>query len=421
MFFIYKLAVRFYLFSIRIASLFKPKAKHWIEGRKNWVKNLKSIINRSDRYIWVHCASLGEFEQGRPVIEKLKSEYPNRKILLSFFSPSGYEIRKNYEHADTVVYLPLDTNRNAKKFLEILNPEFAIFVKYEFWFNYIAELERRNIPVFVVSAIFREKQHFFRSWGKWFRKQLHKINWIFVQNEDSLKLLKDVGISHCSISGDTRFDRVAQIAEASKTFPEVENFIGSHKVLLAGSTWTPGEKLIRDFLHDKNSDLKVIIAPHEVHQDRISGIEKSFPGQCIRYSEIHNSTGKENILIIDSIGKLSHLYQYASLAYIGGGFGAGIHNILEAATFGKPVIFGPNHQKFKEARELISLGGAFSVSNAAEFKNIFDQLLHDNQAFEKAGRICKQYTRENQGATNIIFDKIKDLLSLQEENDQNSG
>ncbi|MCF8229064.1 MAG: 3-deoxy-D-manno-octulosonic acid transferase [Bacteroidales bacterium] len=414
MFFIYKLAIRFYLFSIRIASFFNPKAKRWIEGRKNWEKGLKQKINRNDRYIWVHCASLGEFEQGRPLIEKLKSEYPSRKILLSFFSPSGYEIRKNYEHADAVVYLPMDTGRNARKFLEILNPELAVFVKYEFWFNYIAELKRRNIPVFVVSAIFREKQHFFRSWGKWFRKQLHKINWIFVQNEDSLKLLEGVGITHCSLSGDTRFDRVAQIAETSKAFPEVENFVGGQKVLLAGSTWPPGEKLIQTFLHERYNDLKLIIAPHEVHQERINGIENSFPGKCIRYSNIHQSTGSENILIIDSIGKLSHLYQYASLAYIGGGFGVGIHNILEAATFGKPVIFGPNYQKFKEARDLISLGGAFSVSNADAFKSIMRKLLAEQGEYEKASRVCKQYTRENQGATNIIFQKMEDLLSLHE-------
>ncbi|MDZ7743337.1 MAG: glycosyltransferase N-terminal domain-containing protein [Bacteroidota bacterium] len=411
MFPIYNLAIRAYAGAVRLASLFDPKAAKWVRGRIDWENKLGSIIRSKENYIWVHCASLGEFEQGRPVIEALKKEYPGHSILLSFFSPSGFEIKKNDDQVDGVVYLPLDTVGNARRFLDIVRPDFAIFVKYEFWFNFMRELNRRDIPVFVVSAIFRKDQHFFKAYGGWFRKQLKKISWIFVQNDDSLKLLQEYSIENASKSGDTRFDRVADIARNSNTFPEVEKFVKGYPVLLAGSTWPPGEKLVKDFLAQDKSGLKVIIAPHEVHEDRIRDILEKFPGMCVRFSKIDERKGDERILIIDSIGILSQLYKYADLAYIGGGFGAGIHNILEAATFGKAVLFGPRYKKFKEARDLVELEGAFPVKNAAEFSVRMNGLLNDKKQYERACSICEKYTRENQGATRVILQKINLLMS----------
>ncbi len=411
MFPLYNLAIRLYAIAIRLVAMYDPKARKWIRGRVAWEDKLRSIIRSRENYIWVHCASLGEFEQGRPLIEKLRTEYPGHNVLLTFFSPSGYEIRKNYKQAEGVIYLPLDTAHNARRFLDIARPDFAIFVKYEFWFNFMRELNRREIPVFVVSAIFRNEQHFFKFYGGWFRKQLKKINWIFVQNEDSLRLLQAYSIDNASKSGDTRFDRVADIAHNSRTFPEIEKFVKGHRVLLAGSTWPPGEKLVQEFLRQDPGGLKVIIAPHEVHEERIQGIIQKFPAMCIRFSEIHKSKGDERILIIDSIGILSQLYKYADMAYIGGGFGVGIHNILEAATFGKPILFGPNYRKFKEARDLARLGGAFPLDNASDFIDKLNVLLEDGKTYANASAICEKYTRENQGATGIILQKINMLIS----------
>ena len=375
-----------------LASTFNDKAQKWKQGRKTIFVQLQQKIDPSQKIIWFHAASLGEFEQGRPVIESFHNTYPNYKILLTFFSPSGYEIRKDYKHADYVFYLPVDTPKNAKKFIQIVNPDIAVFIKYEFWFNYINELKNNNIPIFTISAIFRKNQHFFQWYGGWYRSMLKKISFLFVQNQESFDLLSSIQLKNLVISGDTRFDRVYSIAQQTKKFPLVQKFAGKHKLLLAGSTWPPGESLIHQLLSDDNK-VKLIIAPHEVNEERIKSIQKLFNNkQTIRYSGADDDNIEfAEVLIIDQIGILSGLYQYCNIPYIGGGFGKGIHNILEAATFGKPVIIGPNYYKFKEAVDLIELGGAFSVSNENEFKAEFSKLIENDEYYSKASLICKKF------------------------------
>jgi 3-deoxy-D-manno-octulosonic-acid transferase len=411
--FLYDLSIRLYYVSVKIASAFQPKARAWIVGRKLWESKLKSQIDPNVQNIWVHCASLGEFEQGRPVIEGLKKQFPEHKIVLSFFSPSGYEVRKNYPGADHILYLPLDTKKNARAFVEIVKPSFAIFIKYEFWFNFIDQLYKKGIPIFSVSTIFRKKQHFFGFYGSWFTKQLKKINFFFVQNENSLELLRSINIENAIVSGDTRFDRVADISKQSRAFPEIEKFIGNDRVLLVGSSWPVDEKIIRYFFENKPADVKIIIAPHEVDKGRIISVSQLFEGSCVLLSDIQKPmTGKEEVLIVDSIGILSHLYKYASLAYIGGAFGAGLHNILEAATFGKPVLFGPGFTKFQEARDLVRLGGVFSIHDREGFSNKAKFLFSNREAYQIAADICRNYTSQNQGATDIIVHKLSQLLQI---------
>lgn len=356
--------------------------------------------------VWFHAASLGEFEQGRPVIEALRQKFPHYKILLTFFSPSGYEIRKNYAGADYVYYLPADTPGNARRFIEIVKPEFAIFIKYEYWFNYLAEMHKNEIPVFIVSAIFRPKQIFFQWYGTWFLNHLKKITMFFVQNESSFKLLDNAGIKQLMLSGDTRFDRVASIVSLQNENPIVEAFCSGNKIILGGSTWPPDEKLLESYLKNTDKNIKLIIAPHEIHEERIRSIEQLFGHfNTQRYSmatpqNVHQS----RVLIIDSIGFLSGLYRYCHVACIGGGFGKGIHNILEAVTFGKPVIFGPAYKKFDEAVALIQKGGAFTVSNENDHHYHLNQILTDDAFYYKTSLICRQFIATNTGATKIILD-----------------
>jgi 3-deoxy-D-manno-octulosonic-acid transferase len=405
---LYQLSILLYTFAIRVTAIFNPKAKLWITGRKNIFEKLEQKLAGNTRpLIWIHCASLGEFEQGRPIIESLKEQMPETRILLTFFSPSGYEVRKNYKEADYIFYLPADTIGNAKRFIKIANPTEVIFVKYEFWFNYIQQLNKRNIPIIIVSAIFRPTQHFFKSYGGWFRKGLARISHFYVQTKESAALLQSIGITNVTISGDTRFDRVAAIAAQCKSFPLIEQFKGNHKIFLAGSSWPIDETLINT-LYQEKSDLKFIIAPHEVHEEHIKAIEKLFSGKTLRYSQANTTNiSQANILIIDSIGILSHLYQYAYMAYIGGAFGKGLHNILEAATFGKPVIFGPNYEKFKEAKDLIANGGAFCIHNAKELIKETTLLLSNDQAYNKASQQCLSYVNTMKGATQLIVAAIK--------------
>ncbi|MCG6187315.1 3-deoxy-D-manno-octulosonic acid transferase [Maribellus maritimus] len=404
----YKTGILFYAFFARISSLFSGKARLFVRGRKNWRKTLSEKVDSTARYIWMHCASLGEFEQGRPLIEEIKKQFPDCKIVLTFFSPSGFEIRKDYELADIVMYLPLDTKRNAKDFLNLLKPEKVFFVKYEFWHFYISELKKRNIPLFIVSAIFRENQHFFKNtpWGKWYRKMLFKVEHIFVQSEVSAKLLKMVGVNNFTISGDTRFDRVASIAKGFKNFPIVEKFKGNLPLIVAGSTWKPDEELLVEFIN-QNSEAKMVFAPHEVSEANINRLTQMLKKPVARFSQIKNSEVENlQVIIIDSIGILSSIYKYGNIAYIGGGFGVGIHNILEAATFGLPVIFGPNHQRFKEAVDLKSEGGAFSINDFYQLKTIMDSLLNDDEALKKASKISKNYVAKNIGSTSLIIKKV---------------
>lgn len=373
-----------------------------LKGEKECFDKLKSI-NQNDKIAWFHCASLGEFEQGRPLLEEIKKHFPQHKILLSFYSPSGYEAKKDYSLADYIVYLPNDTRKNAKKFVSIVNPDLIFFIKYEFWYNYILELKGRRL--FQVSLILRENQYFFTWYGKWFAKQLKNFEHFFVQNQQTATLLNKIGYKNITISGDTRFDRVMTIANNAKSFPDIEKFCqGDKKIILAGSSWLADEKIIEKAI--KNLDIKLIIAPHIVEQSHINEIQELFP-QAILYSELAENKKESNILIINCIGILSNLYQYCDIAYIGGGFGVGIHNTLEAATFGKPICFGTNYQKFQEAIDLINLKAAYSISNEEELKEILSSLLSDKEKYEKSATASKNYVQEKVGACKKIIEHLK--------------
>lgn len=410
--FAYNLFIHLYSLLIRIAALFIPKAKLWVDGRKGLLEKLAGQIDKKDKIAWFHAASLGEFEQGRPVIESFRKRFPDYKILLTFFSPSGFEIRKSYEGADYVVYLPIDTKRNARKFISIVQPKLVVFIKYEFWFNYLKVLSENKIPVFFASVIFRKEQHFFKWYGSWSRKMLKKVSFFFVQNRESFDLLKSIGVNQAGISGDTRFDRVFSIAENAKKFPLLEKFAEGEKIFLAGSTWPKDEELIEK-LSSEDPSLKIIIAPHEIHQERIDSIIHRFVNtKVLKYSEAdENNISNGQVLIIDGMGFLSGLYQYSRFAYIGGGFGKGIHNILEAATFGKPVVFGPNYKRFAEAVDLVNRKGAFVANNGTELISIAEKLLNDPLAWESASSICKGYVINNKGATELILSKVSEFIS----------
>ncbi len=404
--FFYNISIFFYYLAIRIASFFNPKAVLWLKGRKNVFDRIESAIRTSEskQLIWFHCASLGEFEQGRPLMEKLKKQNPSVKIILTFFSPSGYEIRKNYSGADHIFYLPMDTPSNAKKFIEIVKPEKVFFVKYEFWFNYLNELKRKNIPTYLVSGIFRDDHYFFKSTGAWFRKQLGAFTHFYVQDEKSLTLLNAIGYSNVTLAGDTRFDRVFELASNVKQIDLVKQFAADKTVLIVGSSWKEDEEIISSF---KLDHFKLILAPHEIDTAHIDSIITRFSDvSLLLYSNATELNIKDaKVLVIDNIGMLSSLYQYGTIAFIGGGFGKGIHNILEAATFGLPVIFGPNYKKFTEAKELIRFGGAFSIKDVFEFEKIM-QLLSDEQVLKTASMISKMYVKNRIGATDRVLSKV---------------
>jgi 3-deoxy-D-manno-octulosonic-acid transferase len=405
--FLYKAGIIAYSLLIRGVAFFKPKARQFVSGRKNWRKNLASRIDTNASYIWVHCASLGEFEQGRPLIEEIRKRFPQYRILLTFFSPSGYEIRKNYDQADIIMYMPLDTPRNAKDFIRITKPHKAFFIKYEYWYFFISELKRQNIPLYIISAIFRETQPFFKNnlQGRWYKKILRMPEHFFVQDEKSARLLESAGISNYTVSGDTRFDRVAAIAKAAKDIPLVEKFSSGKPLLIAGSTWKPDEELLAEYIN--SHELKMVIAPHEVTPANLNQLEQLLKKPFIRFSKASQANPEEyQVLIIDSVGMLSSLYRYGSIAYIGGGFGVGIHNILEAAVFGLPVIFGPRYEKFREAVELKKEGGAFSVHNYQQVKEVIDGLLNEQVKLEVSSAACSAFVAKNTGSTNLIITKV---------------
>lgn len=406
---LYRLSIIFYHFLIIISSPFNTKARLWLKGRKGIFKKMKNNMVKDSRLAWFHCASLGEFEQGRPLIEAFREKFPDHKILLTFFSPSGYEIRKNYDKADYVFYLPIDSPGNAKRFISIAKPEIVFFIKYEFWHFYISEIGKREIPLFLVSGIFRENQRFFKWYGQSFIKVLKHFEHFFVQNPASHDLLKSIGFNNSTITGDTRFDRVFAIAEQTKKLPLLEKFKQNNKVLILGSSWQPDEELVIKYFNNNRNRFKLIIAPHEVSKDNITRITKSFSGdiKVLNYSLANdNNIGNIDVLIIDSIGLLSSLYKYGDLAYIGGGFGKGIHNILEAATFGLAVIFGPNYQKFKEAKDLINLGGAKSINNYSTLAELLNEILENDKLLKTNGQISSQYVLKNKGATEKIIEYI---------------
>ncbi|RLD59100.1 MAG: 3-deoxy-D-manno-octulosonic acid transferase [Bacteroidetes bacterium] len=413
MIFIYNILISLYSFSVRLACVFNPKARFFVKGRKNIFKNINKQIDKSQQIIWFHCASLGEFEQGRPVIEALKQKHPQYKILLTFFSPSGYEIRKNYAGADYIFYLPIDTKRNATKFIKLINPQVVFFVKYEFWYHYLNVLQKKKIPVYIFSAIFRKDQLFFKWYGGFYRKMLQKFDFLFVQNKESKELLNSININNVEITGDTRFDRVYSIASQAKTIPVIEAFKQGKTTIIAGSTWKPDEELLIKFINsENNNDLKYIIAPHEIFTENIERIEKSINKKAIRYSQADEKNVLESqVIIIDNIGMLSSLYKYGDIAYIGGGFGKGIHNVLEAATFGLPLFFGTNYKQFNEAVQLVSLKAAFVINNYSSLKNKFKALLTSKMLIKNTGEIAKKYIVSNLGATSKIVTKCEKKLA----------
>lgn len=403
MVFLYNLGIRIYQLLVAIASIFNTKAKLFRNGRKGWEKRLKESIKKDDRIVWFHCASLGEFEQGRPVIEAFRVKYPDMKILLTFFSPSGYEIRKDYTGADYIFYLPLDTYWNSKQFIEIVNPVATIFVKYEFWFHYLNQLKKRSIPTYIISAIFRKDQAFFKSYGGWYRKFLFNFQHLFVQNERSKELLASIGVNNVTVAGDTRFDRVVTNAQAAKMIPLIEKFAANSKVLVAGSTWSKDEDLIVEYFKSNPHNLKLIIAPHEIHNLNIEKLRDKFGAKSLRFTQPNEFSPIEaQILIIDTIGILSSVYHYGSVAYIGGGFGVGIHNTLEAAVFGIPVLFGPNYHRFQEAVELIDIGTAQSVSNHDQFANAINQLINSEFELKRVKQTSANFFAKKTGATKTI-------------------
>ncbi|PRD54048.1 3-deoxy-D-manno-octulosonic acid transferase [Sphingobacterium gobiense] len=402
---LYDIGIGLYTVLLRLISPFHRKARLWVDGRKRVFDHIEQTIEKGTRPIWFHFASLGEFEQGRSVMEAIKKKYPNEKIVITFFSPSGYEIRKNTPLADYVFYLPTDTATHARNFLDILKPKFAVFTKYEYWYHYFRELNKRNIPLFVISAIFREGQVFFKWYGGFFRGILKQVHFFFAQNTDSVLWLRAIHIRQAGLAGDTRFDRVVELPRHRRPISEVEQFIGDHaQVLVAGSTWTPDERLLAELLATQQG-WKMILAPHEIHEAHLQEIKQLFP-DALFFSRFAAYTTfeieKASVLVIDNIGMLSVLYGYGQLAYVGGGFGVGIHNTLEAATYGIPVIFGPNYTRFQEAVDLIAVGSGFQVGTAEELKSIA-QALSNEKRRTIAGEAAEQYVREKAGATQIIM------------------
>lgn len=408
---LYNIGILIYECGAAITSLWSPKAKMWREGRHGLNSIIATRMKPNERRVWIHAASLGEFEQGRPVIEQLKSCYPDIKIVLTFFSPSGYEIRKNYPNADYIFYLPTDRPNNIKEFLDAVSPEAAIFIKYEFWLGYIEALHARGIPTYLISAIFRRNSVFFKPWGGLWRKALRKFRKIYVQDEASLKLLTELGVDSAVVAGDTRFDRVADIARAAKKLPFIDHFKGDTPLFVAGSTWGHDEELIVA-LANNHPDIKFIIAPHEINEVRIQRIINDAHGSVARYTTMSKQDiSNAQILILDTIGMLSSVYRYARWAYIGGGFGRGIHNTLEAATFGLPIAFGPNYHKFKEACDMISIGSAQSIGSIAELEAWFNPISDCGDRWQRSSSAAHTYTNQNCGATALIVEALGEHLA----------
>jgi len=407
LFFLYNIFIYFYVLGIRAASLVNEKGKLWVRGRKDILQKIEEALTGNhdkEKIAWFHCASLGEFEQGRPVIEAFREAMPDHRIFLTFFSPSGYEIRKNYPGVDHVFYLPADNPGMAAKFVKVLSPDIVFFIKYEYWYNYLAVLKQRGIPTYMVSAIFRSSQPFFRWYGSWFRKQLNNLSWFFVQDEDSESLLRKIDIQQVSVSGDTRFDRVNAIAGQKKPVEGMDEFCKDSLVMLAGSTWPEDEKILLPFILETKTKFKFIIAPHEVHKARIDGLMSQVGSGGLRFSQASDKNVREaRVLVIDSIGLLASLYRYAFVSFVGGGFGVGIHNILEPAAFGVPVIFGPNYERFREARELIREGGATSIKNEEDFRKVFGRMADVPGERDRASGICSAYVTSHKGATAHIL------------------
>jgi len=404
---LYDLAIAIYDILVHLDAPFSRKPRKMMKG--HWVvyQLLRQKIEKDSQYIWFHAASLGEFEQGRPLIERIRAQYPEYKILLTFFSPSGYEVRKNYRGADVVCYLPFDKPRNVKKFIDLANPSMAFFIKYEFWKNYIDELHRRNIPTYSVSSIFRRSQVFFKWYGVPYRKVLSDFNHLFVQNETSRRYLSKIGIDNATVVGDTRFDRVLQIRDEAKDLQLIDKFKGDSLVFVAGSSWEPDEELFIEYFNN-HPEMKMIIAPHVIDENHLVYIRSKLRRPYVQYTRAdEQNVLKADCLIIDCFGLLSSIYRYGEIAYIGGGFHAGIHNTLEAAVYGIPVIFGPRHEKFMEAVELIEHKGAFTIQNAEELNTLLDTMLADKEKRQEWGDNARNYVTSNAGATDKILSMVE--------------
>ena len=418
---LYNIIMYIYQAGIAIYSHFNEKVKKMWIGERAAFGVLQKQVEPNAKYIWFHAASLGEFEQGRPLIEKIKKEYPNYKILLTFFSPSGYEVRKNYEQADIVTYLPIDTVANAQRFLRIVRPVMAFFIKYEFWYNYLHILRHRNIPVYSVSSIFRPNQIFFRPYGRQYAAVLKCFSHFFVQNDLSKSLLAKIGINNVTVVGDTRFDRVLQIKDNSKKLPLVDKFIGNqdvklangvtnslHRVFVAGSSWLPDEEIFIKYFNEHN-DWKLIIAPHIIADTHLRQILQLLKGKkVVLYTEAtETNVADADVLVINCFGLLSSIYHYGDVAYVGGGFGVGIHNVLEAAVWGLPVVFGPNNKRFAEAQGLLASGGGFEIDNYEKFALIMDRFCSDKDFLQNSGNAAGSFVKQLSGATNKVFSDIK--------------
>ena len=404
MFFLYNLLIHFSAGIVQILSFFNPKMALFVNGRKDVFEVLKQSISKNDKTIWFHAASLGEYEQGLPVMEMVKQKYPNHKIVLTFFSPSGYEVRKNNSIADVTVYLPLDTSSNSKRFLDLVHPELVFIIKYEYWPNYLKELRKRKITTFLISGIFRENQVFFKWYGGFYREALKTFEHFFVQNEKSKELLETLNYNNVTVSGDTRFDRVAGILERDNSLDFVSNFRGDSQLIVVGSSWPKDEDNLLYFINNSPASAKFIIAPHNIKEDQILAFAERIKVPTILYSKMGSadlSTFK--VLIVNTVGLLTKIYSYADIAYVGGGFGnPGVHNILEPATFGIPIVIGPNFSHFAEATELVEIGAALSINNATELNKTLSKLLNDLELQKTLGNQASQYVQKNKGATETI-------------------
>ena len=408
MLFLYNLIIILASQVVKLVALFSPKVKLFVDGRKEVSSILAKKIKPNDKTIWFHAASLGEYEQGLPVIEKIKINYPNHKIVITFFSPSGYEVRKNNTIADVTVYLPLDTKSNAQKFIKTINPELVFFIKYEYWPNYLNELKKLQVKTYLISGIFREKQAFFKWYGGFYRNALKTFDYFFVQNESSKKLLQSIGFNNVKISGDTRFDRVVSILERDNSLDFIEQFKDSKTTIVIGSSWPKDEELLLNYINNSAENIKFIIAPHNIKSEQIANLKSQLTKSTLLFSEKENQDLTEiQVFIIDTIGILTKIYSYADIAYVGGGFGnPGVHNILEPATFGIPIVIGPNYSHFAEAIALVHQEGCVSISNQKELNEAFDNLLFNEDVRHEKGHICSTFVQMNKGATTIILNHI---------------
>jgi len=412
MLFLYNLILLFASQVVKLLALFSPKIKLFVEGRKEVFSKIREKIKLSDKTIWFHAASLGEYEQGLPVIEKIKEKFPNHKIVVTFFSPSGYEVRKNNTVADVTVYLPLDTKSNAKKLINTINPELVFFIKYEFWPNYLNELKNLNIKTYLISGIFRENQAFFKWYGGFYRNALKTFEYFFVQNESSKKLIKQIGFNNVKISGDTRFDRVVSILERDNSLEFIEKFKDNKVTIVIGSSWPKDESLLVNYINNADENIKFIIAPHNILQSTIVNLQSSIKKPTVLFSEKNTiDLSNFNVFIIDTIGILTKIYSYADIAYVGGGFGnPGVHNLLEPATFGVPIVIGPNYSHFAEATALVHQKGCVSIFTQNELNEAFDLLLNNQDERHEKGHICSTFVQMNKGATDIILKHLDNFI-----------